>query len=277
MVSHIANQLKNELNRIGGYYRLKFEEKKDYGVLVEFALRPSAWQMSWFKSKVLEHLVVFIRWCRDRRLPYSKITGWLNAKGPKPFRGNAWQRSSVRYLANRTPSPDLTPKIQTILAFLKALRWAWENRQPGQDKATLLANTPEERVRRVREFYEFLLPMARGYVAYLGECFHQHERVADRFQRRGSGMARRREFAFRYYSTPSFKARGFIEVCSNRDTRLKQGITAELFGEEDIYPTRQEIELLGRHKVKQATLQIACRLEGLSVKTFRRYRAQIVQ
>ena len=90
-------------------------------------------------------------------------------------------------------------------------------------------------------------------------------------------MARRGEFAFRYFGTPSFRAKGFVEVFAKGDSKVKGEIEAKLLGEKDIYPTRQELELLARRKLRQAVLQIACRLEGLSVKTFRRLRAQTVQ
>jgi hypothetical protein len=271
MASPSSQSSKAELDRIGLHYRLRFEQKRDYTFLLEYALRPSAWRMHWFKLLVRRHLVLFIHWCRERQISFSRIAAWLNRKGPKPLRGKTWHKSSVRYLGNLPSAPKNAPEIGVLLCFLKSLRGAWENRQPGLDKATLVANSPEERVRRIREFYEFLLPMARAYVPYLNECFHKHESVADRFQQKGTGMARKGEFALRYFGTPSFKAKGFVEVFTNGDSKQKQEIAAKLLGEEDIYPTKREVELLGRHKINQAVLEIVCRIEGLSVRTVVRY------
>jgi hypothetical protein len=131
----------------------------------------------------------------------------------------------------------------------------------------------------VFELHRQLMSLARAYVRYLGECHKKHERVACKEKR--PGMFRRGEFAFRFFGTPSFPRKGLIENFTKGNTKRKLEIvkmlSLALLGVGEIYPTGRDVELLGGHKLNEAVLRIACRLEGISVRTARRYKSQSVQ
>jgi hypothetical protein len=94
-------------------------------------------------------------------------------------------------------------------------------------------------------------------------------------------MSRRGEFAFQFFGTPSFPAEGLVELFVKGNGERKRKVVAmlggTLLGFEDLCPTKRDVELLGKRKLKEAALRIACQLEGISVKTARRHKPQVVQ
>jgi hypothetical protein len=89
-------------------------------------------------------------------------------------------------------------------------------------------------------------------------------------------MSRRGEFAFQFFDTPSFPSKGLVEVFTRGNSIRKQKVVkllgGALLGFDEIYPTKRVVELLGKHKLNEAALRIVCRLEGISVKSARRYK-----
>ncbi len=94
-------------------------------------------------------------------------------------------------------------------------------------------------------------------------------------------MYRKGEFGRDFFGTPSFPCKGLVELFVKGNEKRKRKVVAmlggTLLGFEDLYPTKRDVELLGKHKMKEAALRIACRREGISVKTARRYKPQVVQ
>src|SRR5215472_17017223 len=93
----VANE-KNEL-----FYRTRFEQSGEPTWLLEFGLSPSAWQSSWFREVVRTKIIAFLQWCNSRGISLGKTAKWLNEHGPSPSKGSAWQKSTLRYLLDRSP------------------------------------------------------------------------------------------------------------------------------------------------------------------------------
>jgi hypothetical protein len=94
-------------------------------------------------------------------------------------------------------------------------------------------------------------------------------------------MYRKGEFGRDFWGSPSLPCKGLVELFVEGNEKRKLKVVAilggTLLGFEDLYPTKLDVELIGKHKLKEAALQIACRLEGISFKTARRRKPRVVQ
>lgn len=269
------------------YYRARFEKSEDDAWLQEYGRFPSAWKSPWFTGIVNKNIIAFLCWCRNRGISLGRIAGWLNDHGPSPPQGMAWHKSTVRYLLNRQSSHvEENLAIKRVIRVLKRLRWAQKNQQGGLDQVIALSESTQERARRVWEMHRLLLPAFRRLSAHLVQGQHRHERVADPYPRRATGMQRRAEFGLRYLGTPSLAAKTLRDIVDDAKSSSKQipAWVAELEQLELTVPeflgfqlTKFDMRFLGQHKTTEALLRILCKLEGISTRSARRYKSQVVQ
>jgi hypothetical protein len=273
-------------NRDEWFYRTRFEQSGEDLWLLEYGRSPSAWQSSWFRQLVRTKVMIFVRWCTSRKISLGKIAKWLNERGPNPSKGTAWHKSTIRYLLDRSPDSGEDVGIRTVMRLLKGLRWAEENQQPWVDRITESSESTEESARRVWEMHRLLLPPFRVLSAFLVQSQRKHERVADRFQQKGTGMHRRGAFGLQFLGTKSLQAKTLRNILqdakSSSDGTLPWVLELENLERAvpqflDFQPTKFDMELLGKHKTTEALLKILCRLEGISTRTARRYKSQDVQ
>jgi len=268
------------------FYRTRFELSGDGTWVVEYGCSPSAWQSPWFRQLVRTKVMVFVRWCTGRKISLGEIATWLNECGPTPSKGAAWHKSTLRYLLDRSPDPGEDAGIKAVMKLLKGLRWAQRNQQPWVDRITESSESTEESARRVWEMHRLLLPPFRALSAHLARSQRKHERVADRYQLKGSGMHRRGAFGFQFLGTISLKAKTLRNILQDAQSSTDSTGTWVLELENleravpdflDFQPTKFDMELLGKHKTTEALLKILCRLEGISTRTARRHRSQDVR
>jgi hypothetical protein len=273
-------------NRDEWFYRTRFEESGEDLWLLEYGRSPSAWQSPWFRQLVRIKVMFFVRWCTSRKISLGKIGSWLNECGPSPSKGTAWHKSTLRYLLDRAPDSGEDAGIRPVMRLLKGLRWAKLNQQPWVDGIIESSDSTEERVRRVWEMHKLLLPPFRVLSAYLVRSQQKHERVADRFQLKGTGMHRRGEFGLRFLGTKSLPEKSMRDILQDDNSSSRAPVPWALQLEElekavpnflDFQPTKFDMELLGKHKTPEALLKILCRLEGISTRTARRYKSKGVQ
>jgi len=277
----VANE-KNEW-----FYRTRFEQSGGIRWILEFGLSPSAWQSFWFREVVRTKIITFLQWCNSRGISLGKIAKWLNEHGPSPSRGKVWHKSTVRFLLDRSTAFDEETNIRKLVRLLKGLRWAEQNQQPGLDRVIESSETTEECARRVWEMHRLFLPAFRVLSAYLVRAHRKYKRKADRFQREGTGMHRRGEFAFRFLGTPSLKARTLRDILQQAKSSSKETLPWVVELEEldkvilpdflDFQPSNWDMELLGQHKTHEALLRILCKLEGISTRSAHRYQPQCIQ
>ena len=267
------------------YYRTRYEQSGKITWLLEYGLSPSAWQSRWFRDVVRTKIIAFLQWCTSRGISLGKMAKWLNENGPSPSKGRAWHKSTLRYLLGRTPAGD-EAEIRALVRLLKGLRWAEQNQQPGLDRVIESSESTEECARRVWDMHKLLLPAFRALSACLARAHRKYTRKADRFQRKGTGIHRRGEFAFRFLGI-SLKRRTLRDILqqaksSSKETlpwvveleKLDKDIVPDFL---DFQPSNRDMELLGQHKTKEALLRILCKLERITTRTAHRYRAHCVQ
>jgi hypothetical protein len=268
------------------YYRTRFEQSGEAAWLLEYGRCPSAWRSPWFRQAVRTNVMVFLHWCNDRRISLRKTARWLIEHGPNPFKGTAWRKSTLRYLLDRSPDSGEDVAIKKVMRLLKGLGWAERNQQPWIDRITELSESTEERARRVWEMHKLLLPPFRMLSAHLVRYQREHELVADRFQRKGTGMERRAEFGFRFLGTKSLPAKTLRDLLQEAKSSANdfppwvmeleqlEGAVPQFL---DFQPTKFDMKILGQHKTTEALLRILCKLERISTRTARRYKSQGVQ
>jgi len=273
----VANE-KNER-----FYRTRYEQSGEPSWLLEFGLSPSAWQSSWFREVVRSKTIAFLQWCNSRGISLGKIAKWLNEHGPSPSKGSAWQKSTLRYLLDRSPDGGEDIEIRTVVRHLKGFRWAEQNQQPWRDLIIESSESTEECARRVWDMHRLLLPAFRALSTYLVQAHREYEREAERGK--GTEMRRRGEFAFRFLGI-SLKRRTLRDILQQAKSSSKETLPWVVELEElgnaipdflGLQPSNWDMDLLGQHKTKEALLRILCKLEGISTRTARRYRAQCVQ
>jgi len=272
-------------NRDEWSYRSRLEQSGEDLWLLEYGRSPSAWQSPWFRQLVRTKVMLFVRWCTSRKISLGKIGTWLNEYGPSPPKGTAWHKSTLRYLLDRSTDSGVDVRIRTVMRLLKGLRRAELNQQPWLDRIIESSESAEERVRRVWGMHKLLLPPFRVLSAHLVRSQRRHERVADRFQLKGTGMHRRGEFGLRFLGTKSLPAKTMRDILQDAKSshspvpwvleleELEKAVPNFL----DFQPTKFDMELLGKHKTTEALLRILCRLEGISTRTARRYKPSGVQ
>lgn len=273
-------------NRDEWFYRTSFEQSGKQLWLIEYGRSPSAWQSPWFRQLVRIKIMLFVRWCTSRKISLGKIGTWLNEHGPSPPKGTAWHKSTLRYLLGRSPDSGEDVEIRPVLRLLKGLRWAELNQQPWVDRIIESSESTEERARRVWGMHKLLLPPFRVLSVHLVRSQRKHERVADRFQLKGTGMHRRGEFGRRFLGTKSLPPKTIRDILQDANSsshapvpwvpeleELEKAVPNFL----DFQPTKFDMELLGKHKTTEALLKILCRLEGISTRTARRYKSSGVQ
>jgi hypothetical protein len=273
-------------NRDEWFYRARFEQSGENSWLLEYGRSPSAWQSPWFRQVVRTNVMVFVRWCSSRKISLGKTAKWLNERGPSPSKRATWHKSTLRYLLDRSPDSAEDVGIKTVMRLLKGLRWVERNQKPWLDRITEPSESTEERARRVWEMHRLLLPPFRAMSAYLFQRTQEHERVADRFQRNGTPMQRRGAFAFRFLGTTSLPAKTLRDVLrdakSSSDGTLPWVLELEQLERAvpqflDLQLSKFDFQVLGKHKTTEALLRILCRFEGISTRTARRHKSQIVQ
>lgn len=273
-------------NRDEWFYRTRFEQSGKDMWLVEYGRSPSAWQSPWFRQLVRTKIMVFVRWCTSRKISLGKTARWLNERGPSPSKEAAWHKSTLRYLLNRWPDPGEDVGIRAVMKLLKGFRWAQRNQQPWVDQIAESSESSKEGARRVWEMHRLLLPPFRALSAHLVRSQRKYERVADRFQLKGTGMHRRGEFGFRFLGSKSLQAKTLRNILQETKSSSNGTVPWVLELEDletavtdflEFQPTKFDMELLGKHKTTEALLQILCRLEGISIRTARRYKPQGVQ
>jgi hypothetical protein len=266
------------------YYRTRYEQSGKISWLLEYGLSPSAWQSPWFREVVRTKIIAFLQWCNSRGVSLGKIAKWLNDHGPSPSRGKAWYKSTVAFLLARSPASDEETNIRTLVRLLKGFGWAERNQQPGLDRVIESSESTEECARRVWDMHNLLLPAFRALSAYLVQAHREYERKAERGK--GTEMHRRGEFAFRFLGI-SLKRRTLRDILQHAKSSSKETLAWVVELEKldkdivpdflDFQPSNWDMELLGQHKTKEALLRILCKLERITTRTARRYRAHCVQ
>jgi hypothetical protein len=281
-----ATRYARRLKETEWYYRTRFERSNESNLLLEYGRSPSAWRSTWFRGEVRKRILAFLSWCHNRRISLGKIAGWLNKNGPDPPRGRKWQKSTLKHLLGGTLGSDADVKIREVMRLLKELRRVERNQRPGIDQIIELSESAVECARRVWEMHSLFLPPFKKLSAYLVHWQRKHERRADRFQLKGTGMRRRGEFGFRFFGTDSLPTKTLRDVIRDAKSKSDDALpwVVELEDLEkavpqflDFRPTKFDMKLLGNHKTSEALLRILCRFEGISTRTARRYRHHSVQ
>ena len=279
--SEPSNSISAAKAGIESSYRTRFEQTGEDRWLLEYGRYPSAWRSPWFRQVVRRNVMAFLHWCNDRGVSLGRTARWLTEHGPSPSKGEAWRKSTLRYLPDRSPDSVEDAGIKKVMRLLKGLGWAERNQQPWLDQITELSESSEERARRVWEMHGLLLPPFRRLSAHLVSRQRDHERVADRFSRKGSGMERRAEFGFQFLGTKSLPPKTLRDILQEAKSsandvppwvmeleQLERAVPQFL----DFQPTKFDMEILGKHKTSDALLRILCKLEGISTRTARRYK-----
>src|SRR5262249_49916627 len=103
-----------------------------------------------------------------------------------------------------------------------------QNQQPWRDLIIETSESTAECARRVWDMHRLFLPAFRALSTCLARAHRKYNRKADGFQREGTGMHRRGEFAFPFRGTPSLKRRTRREIWqqpkpSSKETLLGGG------------------------------------------------------
>lgn len=266
------------------FYRTRFEESGEDTWLQEYGRYPSAWRSPWFRQVVRRSVTAFLHWCYGRRVSLGRTARWLTEYGPSPSKGKAWRKSTLRYLLDRSPDSVKDMAIKKVMRRLKVLGWAQRNQQPSLDHIIELSESTEERARRVWEMHRLLLPPFRRLSAHLVSRQRDHERVADRFSRKGTGMERRAEFGLQFLGTKSLPSKTLRDILQEAKSsankfppwvkeleQLERAVPQFL----DFQPTKFAMKIVGQHKNSEALLRILCRFEGISTRTARRYKQTV--